>query len=486
MRIRRSAAVTPIANDPPDLSELSAWAPELAKTFVALASDIALVIDGDGVIRAVEQGHAEPIAPSASSWIGQAWIDTVSGDTRGKVAKLLQEAASQGVARRREVNHALQPGVNLPVAYTAIRLGENGPVLAVGRDMRAIAAIQQRFIETQQDMERGYWNARQSEAQYRVLFQVATDAVIVVDPETLLILEANPAATKLFSSAGDQLVGKTATVGFAHASRGAVNELLATARSSGQSGEIRARLLGTVATTSVVATSFRADDAMRLLVRVRAAEAVADRRDIGRATPTSASDSSDAVVVTDSSGRILLANAAFLAMLHIASEADARGRSLAEWLGASDHPLASAITQVRRQGVVRRFASTAKPTGRAPQAVDVSGALMTEGDQECIGFTIQPSVCGAEGAVDLPRALQEGIEFLAGQVGDLALSTLLGEVAALAERHFAELALRRVDGNIDAAALLLGVERDRLVRAVAPEAFAASARLTSKADTGAS
>ena len=70
----------------------------------------------------------------------------------------------------------------MPVAYTAIRLGEHGPVLAVGRDMRAIAAIQERFIETQQDMERGYWNARQAESRYRLLFQVATDAVMVDRP----------------------------------------------------------------------------------------------------------------------------------------------------------------------------------------------------------------------------------------------------------------------------------------------------------------
>ena len=31
------------AGDPPDLGALSPWAPELARTFVSLASDIALV-----------------------------------------------------------------------------------------------------------------------------------------------------------------------------------------------------------------------------------------------------------------------------------------------------------------------------------------------------------------------------------------------------------------------------------------------------------
>ena len=73
-------------------------------------------------------------------------------------------------------------------------------------------------------------------------------------------------------------MGKHVTIGFEHHSRGAVNELLATARSSGQSGEIRARLLGSMTSTSVAATPFRADDAMRLLVRVRAIDGTRRRQ----------------------------------------------------------------------------------------------------------------------------------------------------------------------------------------------------------------
>ena len=65
-------------------------------------------------------------------------------------------------------------------------LGRDGPVLAVGRDLRAVSAIQQRFIDAQQAMERDYWRQRQAEARYRMLFQVATDGVLVVDAEDRL------------------------------------------------------------------------------------------------------------------------------------------------------------------------------------------------------------------------------------------------------------------------------------------------------------
>jgi hypothetical protein len=118
-----------------DLSALSAWAPQLAEAFVSLASDIALVLDENGVVLNVAQGGAAPVAPSAHEWVGRAWVDTVTGDTRAKVGLLLKDVTSTGFARRREVNHPSSAGADIPVAYTAMRLGEHGPVLVVGRDL---------------------------------------------------------------------------------------------------------------------------------------------------------------------------------------------------------------------------------------------------------------------------------------------------------------------------------------------------------------
>ncbi|MEO7335682.1 MAG: transcriptional regulator PpsR, partial [Caldimonas sp.] len=428
--------------DAPDLAALSEWAPELARTFVSLASDIALVIDGGGVIRNVEQGPLEPIAPAAHEWIGRPWIDTVSGDTRSKVENLLRDVAHNGIARRREVNHPLKPGVNLPVAYTAIRLGVDGPVLAVGRDLRAVAAIQQRFLESQQNMERDYWKARQQESRYQLLFQVATDAVLVVDAETLAIVEANQAAAQMLGSGAETLAGRHATVGFEHRSRSAVNGLLVAARESGEGGEIRARLLGRTDGASVSATPFRADDGMRLLVRVRAAEAVPSS-DMQDTLARLVDDTEDGVVVTDSSGRILLANRAFLALVGVGSEADAKGRMLTDWVGLPEQPIGRLIAQARRAGILRRVMSSVRPNGAAPAPIEFSAALLTEGEQECIGFTIRrtgPAEAPASGGA--AAELGSGIERLAARIGSESLPSLLDEAHALVERYFAERSAR--------------------------------------------
>ncbi|MEQ1682839.1 MAG: transcriptional regulator PpsR [Burkholderiaceae bacterium] len=459
-----SPPVTRTAADMPDLGALSAWAPELAKTFVSLASDIALVIDGSGVIRNVAQGQAEPIAPGAQQWVGRAWIDTVSGETRPKIENLLKEVAATGIARRREVNHPLTPGVSIPVAYTAIRLGADGPVLAVGRDLRAIAAIQQRFIDNQQDMERGYWQARQAESRYRLLFQVATDAVMVVDAETLQIVEANQAAAQLFDITSEQLPGRPATFGFEHHSRGAVNALLTAARGNGQTGEIRARLLGTITATSVAATPFRADDTMRLLVRVRSVDGAASSTELNTTLARLVDDARDGVVVTDSSGRILVANPAFLALVNLAHETDVKGQMLMDWLGLADRPLVALVPQVRRDGIARRIESWVKPAHSPAARVEISAALLTEGDQECIGFTIHRVAGEVPRHGDLADALRAGVEQIAQQLGAMPLPEMLREATALAERHFMQVAMQRAGGDVSTAAGLLGIDRASLVR----------------------
>jgi len=421
----------------PDLAALSQWAPELAKTFVSLASDIALVIDDDGVIRNVAQGGADPIAPGAYQWVGRAWIDTVSGETRPKIENLLKEVTATGIARRREVNHPLGADTSIPVAYTAIRLGENGPVLAVGRDLRTIAAIQKRYVESQQDMERGYWQVRQAEARYQLLFQVATDAVIVVDGETLQIVEANQAATRLLGATAEQLQGRHASASFEHHSRGAVNELLGNARTTGQSGEIRARLQGTQASTSVVATPFRADDAMRLLVRMRSIEASGPSSALNQTLSRLVDDTSDGVVVTDSSGRILIANPAFLALVQLSSEVQVKGQPLMGWLSLADQPLAALVAKVRRDGIARHIESWVKRGEQPALQIEISAALLTEGDQECIGFTIHPTghawpkpgFDGADGNA-LLLVLRAGIGVLASQLGEQELAAVVREAAA--------------------------------------------------------
>ena len=65
--------------------------------------------------------------------------------------------------------------------YSAINIGRDDRFVVVGRDLRPLAAMQQRLINAQQSMERDYVRLRHAETRYRLLFQVSSEAVMIVD-----------------------------------------------------------------------------------------------------------------------------------------------------------------------------------------------------------------------------------------------------------------------------------------------------------------
>ncbi|WP_158219718.1 transcriptional regulator PpsR [Ideonella sp. A 288] len=442
--------------EPPDLGALSDLAPELARTFVSIASDIALVIDSTGVIRNVAVGK-DPITGAAAGWVGQRWADTVTGDTQRKIEQLLSEVNSAGVTRRREVSHAGQGGPDVPVAYAAIRLGRDGPVLAVGRDLRAVAAIQQRFIDTQRELERDYWRQRQSESRYRLLFQVATDAVLVVDAQSLRIVDANRAAGVLFGCASEALVGRGVPDGVAPAARPGVQELLIMARATGRPAEMRAPLdcdgdtLPSLIELS--ATPLRAEDHMLLLVRARTMESGAAAAGEAVRLADFVERTPDALAIADASGRLLMANPAFVSLCQRSGEAAVLGQALADLLDDRQQRLPALLSDARRHGIAEQ---------RRVGELEISAALLAEGDQECIGLTLRRIDTRLADVPPQVGDLAAAIDRLAAQMGLATLPELMQEASDLAERHLLDSALARVDGDPLLAAKLLGISPENL------------------------
>ncbi|MBQ0930313.1 transcriptional regulator PpsR [Ideonella sp. 4Y16] len=458
--------------EPPDLGALSELAPQLAQTFVSIASDIALVIDDDGVIRNVAQG-AEPLTGGAAHWVGRHWVDTVTGETRRKVEMMLSEARAGRVTQRREVNHHADGGTEIPVAYSAVRLGAKGPVLAVGRDLRSVAAIQQRFVEAQQALERDYWRRRQAEARYRMLFQVATDGVLVIDAHSYAMVEANRAAAELFGRVMAHWAGQSVLASISSVSRAAVEELFVTARTSGRPGEIRALLAPgeglavAPVPADLSATPFSADGTLLLLVRVRVAEVAAEPGSASLRLASFVDRTPDAVVITDSQARVLMSNSAFDLLCQDAAAVPgmpmpSAGQSLTQLLGDAKGSLPAILAQARHLGIVDQQQCTVGCHESVAIDVEVSAALLAEGDQECMGLTLR-RIDHRQGAMPPQvRQLASAIDRLAAQVGLMSLGDLLRETSELAERHLLEEAIARHPSDLAQAAALLGIALDDL------------------------
>lgn len=441
-----------MATTPEDrANQLSELAPEVASTVVRVAGDIALVIGDDGVIRSVAESGAQ--LRDGGDWIGKAWSDTVGDAARQKVELLLQEAQRHGVSQRRELTHPSGSGGEIPVSWAAVRLGERGPVLAVGRDLRAVSAIQQRFLDAQQELEREYWQRRQADSRYRQLFQVANDAVVVLDAERLDVIEANPAAMRLLGLGSERLHSCFEAAGLP-----VLDELLNNARASGRAAEVRLRAAGSGAPLDLSATPFRSDGRLCLLLRAR-------RSDAARADPQATRDfivqTPDAVVVTDSAGRVLWANPAFVELCQVASESRLRGIQLAEALGGDLLQWSTVLARVRTRGIVGQSTVSLRPAGSPALLASVSAALLAEGDQEHIGFTLRLDAATAA-PVGSHEELGQDMGQLTHHLGRLSLDELLGEASRMAELHFVQAAVRSAGGRIDVAAEILRVSPSQL------------------------
>jgi len=466
------------AGTPEDLEVLAAFAPALAATFASVASDIALVIDTNGVIRHRAVGE-EALAASTERWVGRRWVDTVTTDTRHKIELLLQEVGSGRTARRREVSHPSLQGLDIPMAWAAIRLGEDGPVLAVGRDMRAVAAIQQRFVDAQQELERDYWKRRRTESHYELLFQVANDAVFVVDGETLRITEANAAAEGLLGGRNGSVAGQTLASLAEPASRPQVEELLRMARSTGRPAEVRVWLapmqpgaarqavdVSAVPVRAGSAASQTRDPRMLVLVRARQVAGSELASEVQRRFAEFVERTPDGIVIADSSGGILSANPAFLALTDAVLEDDLHGRPLQAVLGDASGTLEGVLLRVRQGGLSPAAQLRMPQRDGGEVLLEVSAILLAEGDQERVGFTIRRLARTLGVAAPIATRVAEALYALGteldGQIGHRPLHALMDRAARVTEHHLIERAIERNGGDLNRSAAALGVSSDEL------------------------
>jgi transcriptional regulator PpsR len=439
---------------------------EAAATLIATAADVALIVDGDGVIRDLAFGSDELSREGYDGkWVGLQWADTVTVESRPKVEALLREAGAKSATRWRQVNHPSPRGADVPILYSAMQVGPGGRVVAVGRDLRAIAALQQRLVDAQQSMERDYWRLRHVETRYRLLFQMASEAVLIVDASTQKVIEANPAAGQLLGETLRRVVGRPFPEGFDPEGTRAVQTLLAGVRAAGRADDTRARLADGKREVTVSASLFRQENSTLFLVRLApsssdaAAAAVPEEKsrvlDVVESAP-------DGFVVTDFDGRILTANPAFVELTQLATEEQVHGESLERWLGRPGVDLNVLIANLRQHGSVRLYSTILRGEYGSTAEVEISAVSVPSGEHPCLGFSVRNIGRRLTAEPRANRALPRSIEQLTELVGRVPLKELVREATDLIERLCIEAALELTQDNRASAAEMLGLSRQSL------------------------
>jgi transcriptional regulator PpsR len=438
---------------------------EAAATLIAATTDVALVLDRHGVIRDLSFGSAEMSAEGYGSWIGQPWVDTVTVESRPKVEALLREAAANSATRWRHVNHPSAKGVDVPVLYSAIQVGKDGGVMVVGRDLRSVAALQQRLVAAQQSMERDYWRLRHVETRYRLLFEMTSEAVLIVDAATMRVVEANPAVGDLLDENVKRIVGRAFPEGFSSESTKAIVALLDAVRSAGRSDELRVSLASGKREFLLAASLVRQENGSFFLVRLAPQDSSTDALPVPKRKSMVlelVEKAPDGFVVTDLAGRILTANRAFVDLAQIATEDLVRGESLERWLGRPGVDLKVLISNLRQHGSVALYATTLLGEFGTSTEVEISAVAVPNAEEPCLGFTIRNVgrrlLADSRSGRELPRSVEQLTEL----VGRVSLKDLVRESTDLIERLCIEAALELTGDNRASAAEMLGLSRQSL------------------------
>jgi transcriptional regulator PpsR len=439
---------------------------EAASALIAAAADVALILTDEGEILDFSINGAElaNVLADHANWIGKAWIETITKESQQKADALIADAAENREPRWRHLNHLSPTQSDVPIMYTAMRIGPGAPIVAFGRELRSLASLHRRLIEVQQSMERDYAQIRQAETRYRLLFQMISDALIVIDCSQRKVVDSNPAARSLFASGAYPGEIWRSTTLFNPDGAHSVDLLLSNVEGSGRSDEVRVLLAHDQREVLVSASVYRDDRGTAFLMRV------VDRdRDVD-ATPSTlkqtllklVEQAPDGFVVTDLDGRIITANATFLELVQLPTEQQVLAQPLDRWVGRSGVEIDILAANLRHHGSVRLFATDVRGELGVASAVEISAVTCMTDDQPYFGYAIRDVGRRVPRESTHGPALPRSLEQLEELIGHVPLKEIVREATVVIERLCIEAALNLSGDNRASTADLLGLSRQSL------------------------
>ena len=420
------------------------------------ASDLSFSLARDGTILDMTVSAAALAKDGAEGWCGNKLSDLVTIESKPKIADMLAEAAAGGAPRWRQVTHPT-PNGDVPIRYACVASGDQ--LLAIGRDLRATAAVQQRLLQTQQALERDYLKLRHAESRYRLMFDVSDEAIVIVDSATRRITDANPAAHRLLGVAEGALIRQPATIVVAAEARDDLVALLGAATAG--AGAARTLTLRKDMAAEITATPFRQERATFLLLRLGVGAAAVDESG-SRVLRDAIERMPDAFVLTDGAARILTANAAFVGLAQEASPEAMAGAPLDRWLGRPGVDLELVAAELRKTGAVRNVATVVRGALGAEEEVEISAVMIDGEGMQHIGFVIRSVARRLRDLLPAERDLPRSVEQLTNLVGRMSLREIVRESSDLIERLCIEAALTHTSDNRASAAEILGLSRQGL------------------------
>jgi transcriptional regulator PpsR len=426
--------------------------------------DITLLLDMEGVIREATLSPAMS-GESVDGWLGRPWVE-IAGEMGGdKIKRMVDDARVSGISAFRQINQRFPSGLEIPMEFTTVLLGGRAGMLAIGKNLQAVAELQSRLIAAQQTMERDYWKLREIETRYRLVFDASNEAVVIVSAANLRIIEANRTAIEALNSSrrrNEDLAGRELLHDVAAEDREAVREMLARVRERGKALSILVHLGADAKPWMLRGSLITADPGHIFLLQFTAASSPVTMERGQHSTVEDLIDHvPDGFVALDETGIIRHANQAFLDLVQIGAKGSAIGESLGRWLWQPGADLNALLANIQRHKTVRLFTTTIRGELGTDTEIEIS-AGNSEGSEQNYSGVLLRNVARRLPSTGEGDLLRTALGSISEQIGKSSLRKLVKNTVSIVEQHYVKEALELAGGNRTATAELLGLSRQSL------------------------
>jgi len=438
-------------------------APEKLSEILASAADLALLVSPERRVMTVLVNSQHRSFGQLTDWEGATLASILAPDSLPKFEARVAELGKSGRTPSVELNHSDTSNWASPLRYTLHRIGADDSILMLGRDLRAIAEMQQQLVAAQLALERDYEAQREIDTRYRVLMEVCRDPIFLVSMATGRLTDINPAAAALLGGLRAELIGSAVAQEFEGRRRGEFLESMSTLAVSESVAPIELVARRSQMKVLITPTVFRAAGERILLCQLDQANVMpAANDDLAENLNRLYHEGVDGIVFTDAEGQVRAANEAFLNLTDSANFAAVRGRSLGDFFARGSVDLRVILENVKRTGHLRMYSTRLTTDFSGQIAVEISASWLNDRPEPVLALVLRD----ASRAELLRRpgsgTQEDGSRSVMELVGSSSLKDIVAETTDVIEKMCIETALELTRNNRVAAADMLSLSRQSL------------------------
>jgi transcriptional regulator PpsR len=462
---KKSGPMTPRGTKYWNTGAIPLLAPEMLGDIIAALADIALVIDDAGNISSVITSPEYEFTEDIASWNGRDVRTILLSESTPKFDRVLKSfLAGEQTHKPTQLNHKdEQRDWGFPVNYTFHRVGPDGSILMLGRDLRPISEMQQQLVKAQMALEQDYEQQREYDTRFHVLMESSRDAFVFVAQNSGRVIEANSLAARILGRERGDIVGTAFAQDFNGRRKGEMMDALSAAAVAERSSSIVVQTRKSGKDVRIFPTLFRASGERMLLCRIDQSEgAIPSTSQLPRSLSGLFEQGADAIAFTDIDGSLLAVNEAFLELTNAALAVNVKGRSLGDYLHRGHVDLRVLLENASRSGNIRLYSTKMAGDHGASRTVDISATYLKDPENPGYAFILRDASRADAMRVAPAPAGEENVKSVMELVGSATLKEIVAETTDVVERLCIETAIELTSNNRVAAAEMLGLSRQSL------------------------